>query len=271
MKRSKHQIGTLVLFVMFVSIHSVSAHVGQLGHVDAIALVEPLKVGNDNYIRSTATADIDTGIHEDDERHDHFGTYYLHIYIVPVGGDPGNAPGSIFAYKSGSNVRRSGRGLIKKSLSRDKSVLSGCWFGVANATAILEWSPNGYARDQDDDHLTVCAATPNAMVLADPLVVDDVKAELSEVIDTGGTGINSALYYEGQILPIEFDPNDSVYTYETSDTVLAIGNSDLVDGYLRGDSVDIVPLDVSSGETSLAAPPRLIPKRTLTTTWAEMK
>ena len=109
------------------------------------------------------------------------------------------------------------------------------------------------------------------MVSVDPLVVADVKAELSEAIDTGATGINSALYYEGQILPIEFDPNDSVYTYETSDTVLAIGNAGLVDKYMRGDSVTVVPLDVSSGETSLAAPPRLIPKRTLTTTWAEMK
>ena len=69
MKRSKHHIGTLVLFVMFVSIHSVSAHVGQLGHVDAIAIVEPLKVGNDNYIRSTAKADVDTGIHASNEQH----------------------------------------------------------------------------------------------------------------------------------------------------------------------------------------------------------
>lgn len=138
MKRSKHQIGTLVLLVMFVSIHSVSAHVGQLGHVDAIAIVEPLKVGNDNYIRSTAKADVDTGIHASNEQHVHIGSYYLHIYIVPVGGDPGNAPGSIFAYKSGSNIRCTGRGPIKKSLSREKSVLSGCWYGVANATAILE-------------------------------------------------------------------------------------------------------------------------------------
>lgn len=271
MKRSKHHIGTLVLFVMFVSIHSVSAHVGHLGKVDAIALVEPLKLGDDNYIRSTAKADVDTGIHDADEQHVHIGEYYLHIYIVPVGGDPGNAPGSIFLYSSGSDIRRTGRGPIKATLSREKSVLSGCWYGTANASVLLEWEPNGSARDHDDDDLTVCAASPNAMVSVDPLVVNDVRNELSEAIDTGATGINSALYFEGHILPIEFDPDNSVYTYETSDTVLVIGNSDLVDEYMRGDSVASVPLDISSGQTSLAAPPRLIPKRTLTTTWAEMK
>ena len=136
MKRRRFPIEMLILCVTFMVIVTTSyAHIGNSGIIDARAKVERIVVGNDAYIRPTAEIEIDTGEHDSDEQHNHEIEYYLHIYIVEEGGDPGNTPGSIFLYKSGTNINRVGSKRFSKALYRDKSLQSGCWTGSASAGA----------------------------------------------------------------------------------------------------------------------------------------
>ena len=110
---------------------------------------------------------------------------------------------------------------------------------------------------------TLCGAGAQSSIEDD--TPEQVKNSLSDAIDEGTD--NSALYVDGQILTIDFDPIDTVYIYEVNGIEIVLGNSDLIASLKQGDAVNTTELSFDSA----AAPPKPNPKGNLAITWAAMK
>ena len=266
---------TLTSLFLFACVSLSLAHIPPSASVLPLAKVERVVIDDDQYIRASAYISASTGNHNED--HLHRGSYYLHIYLVPQFGDPGNAPHSVFEYKPAYNVPLSGQASMTDLLTDLRSLMSGCWTGGAMATGSI-WTDglSDHLTDTDNDGATICPlGASQATSNGTPNNLAQIKEEISDAITFDEEGTNAALYLNGSIYSMNFDPNNTVYVHEENGVTFTLGKASLVRAHNNarlGAGANVVQLDSLDSEVSHAAPPRIkLTRRILTTTWASMK
>lgn len=285
----RHRVTSLVILVVLsLFVQSVDAHLPNYS-IEPTATVEKHPTGDPCVVTMVVSAQctLNTG-NQSGQSHLHQGYVFLQVYYHEPGGSPKVGRGEYKAWPNPKNGRRihdlfGEKRYVSRTISLVKTIATGeCWHGDATAKGSL-WTPPGqnpmYTK-AGNDFDTVCSPCqggaaqarkePQNLASEIQYIQHDGNIELAldnqiELARLTNPNIDSAIYFEGRILTLESDPN-KVYVFESDDS-----DYTLTLGYPDGNQT--VVLDSFDGVEYQppAAPPRLKPQRTLTTTWAAVK
>ncbi len=281
----RHRVTSLaILVVLSLFVQSVDAHLPNFS-IEPTATVEEHVTGDPCVVRMVCSAQctLNTG-NQSGRNHLHKGYVWLQVYYHEPGGSPNVGRGDYKFWPESGRVHDlfGERRYVSPTISLVKTIATGeCWHGDAEAKGSL-WTPGDTYQyhDEDNDLETICSPCqggaaqahqePQNSELEIQNIQHDDNIELAldseiELARLTNPNIDSAIYFEGRILTLESDPN-KVYVYESNDS-----DYTLTLGYPDGNqNVELDPLDGVEYQ-SPAAPPKLKPRRTLTTTWASVK
>lgn len=270
------------LIVLSLVVSGVKAHRGTNGRVDAQASVHMRDRGTAKEIRAEAYVRGTTGTHGAEDQHLHKGEIYLHIYLHRKGHHAGADPKGVFAYRFRWDVPLFGEAILTRPpLVDGRTILNECWIGLASSRGTI-WTadpndPNNkqLERFQGSAYtgaLEFCHFANAASNASDPSINHEQLArDLSDEISSANNA-NSAIYLNGRIQTIDYDPS-TLYVAELDNGVTyTLGTADLIDAYHETGRVpSVVQLNPLDGVTHASAPAKPRPRRLATTTWAKIK